>query len=86
MVSNNKSDLVLKPDTSTVFMDPFFEAPTLNIRCDIMDPVHGTFYARDQCGAKRAEAFFIKRKTNDFFILVKKSSFFILIMYVGMPV
>lgn len=54
----NKSDLVLKPDVSTAIIDPFCEIPTMNIRCDIFDPVTKQAYVRDpRAVAKRAEAF-----------------------------
>lgn len=54
----NKSDLVLQPDTSTAVMDPFCEVPTLNIRCDIFDPVTKKAYGRDpRAVARRAEAY-----------------------------
>ena len=54
----NKSDLVLQPDTQTAVMDPFCEAPTLNIRCDVYDPVTKKPYSRDpRAVAKRAEVY-----------------------------
>lgn len=54
----DKSDLVLRPDLSTAVVDPFCDAATLNIRCDVFDPVTGQSYIRDPRGvAKRAEAY-----------------------------
>jgi glutamine synthetase len=54
----NKSDLVLVPDDSTAFLDPFCEAPTLIVRCDVFDPVTNKGYIRDPRGvAKRAEEY-----------------------------
>ena len=54
--SINKSDLLLIPDDSTAIVDIFTEAPTLIIRCDVMDPDTQTPYIRDPRGvAKRAE-------------------------------
>lgn len=54
----NKSDLVLKPDASTAFVDPFTEVPTLIIRCDVMDPTTQKPYARDpRAVARRAEIY-----------------------------
>ena len=54
----NKSDLVLVPDTSTAVLDPFTEITTLNIRCDVHDPVTKKVYARDPRGvARRAEIY-----------------------------
>jgi glutamine synthetase len=54
----NKSDLVLVPDTSTAVLDPFCEIATLNIRCDVHDPVTKKTYARDPRGvARRVEEY-----------------------------
>src|SRR5580692_8852417 len=54
----NKSDLVLLPDPSTAVLDPFCDVPTLNLRCDIFDPVAKSPYIRDPRGvARRAEAY-----------------------------
>ncbi len=35
----NESDMLLKPDTSTAIIDPFFQQTTLAVFCDILDPV-----------------------------------------------
>lgn len=54
----NESDLLLIPDLTTPVMDIFSEVPTLNIRCDVYDPITRTAYMRDPRGvAKRAEAY-----------------------------
>lgn len=54
----NESDMVLMPDCSTAVMDPFFEDPTLNLRCDILEPATMTGYDRDpRSVAKRAEEY-----------------------------
>lgn len=54
----NKSDLVLHPDPSTALIDQFCDAPTLILRCDIMDPAHRKPYSRDpRAVAKRAEEY-----------------------------
>ena len=34
----NESDMILMPDPSTAMLDPFFEEPTLIIRCDVIEP------------------------------------------------
>ncbi|ASR43047.1 type I glutamate--ammonia ligase [Xanthomonas citri pv. mangiferaeindicae] len=52
------SDMVLMPDASTAFVDPFTADPTLVITCDILDPTTMQSYERDPRGiAKKAEAF-----------------------------
>ncbi len=54
----NESDLLLIPDASTAVMDIFTEVPTLNIRCDVFDPITRAPYIRDPRGvAKRAEQY-----------------------------
>jgi glutamine synthetase len=54
----NESDMILMPDTETAVMDPFFDDPTLILRCDIVEPMTGEGYERDPRSlAKRAEAY-----------------------------
>jgi len=54
----NESDMVLMPETSTAVMDPFFNDPTLIIRCDIVEPTTMQGYERDPRSiAKRAEGY-----------------------------
>lgn len=43
----NESDMVLMPDATTAVIDPFFEEPTLIIRCDILEPGTLQGYDRD---------------------------------------
>ncbi len=45
--SINESDMIMKPDLSTAFMDPFCEVPTLSITCDIVLPETLQAYNRD---------------------------------------
>ena len=53
----NESDMILKPDTSRMFMDPFTSHNTLVLFCDILDAIKKTPYERDPRGiAKKAEA------------------------------
>jgi len=54
----NDSDMVLMPDASTAVLDPFMDEATLNLRCDIMEPVTMKGYERDPRSlAKRAHAY-----------------------------
>lgn len=54
----HQSDMVLLPDASTAFLDPFTADPTLVITCDVLDPTTMQAYTRDPRGiAKRAEAY-----------------------------
>ena len=53
-----ESDMLLFPDPSTAFVDPFFERPTLNIICNIKDPITGESYSRDpRYVAQKASAY-----------------------------
>ena len=54
----HESDLMLLPDATTAVMDPFCEEPTLNLRCDVIDPNTMQGYERDpRSVARRAEAY-----------------------------
>ena len=37
-----ESDMLVVPDPATAFLDPFTEAPTLVLICNIRDPVSGS--------------------------------------------
>jgi len=55
--SIHESDMLMVPDPSTAFMDPFFEHPTLVLICDVQDPITREPYDRDpRYIAKKAEA------------------------------
>ena len=54
----NESDMVLLPDPSTAFIDPFTADPTLVLVCDVLEPATMQAYSRcPRSVAKRAEAF-----------------------------
>ncbi|HSV74019.1 MAG TPA: type I glutamate--ammonia ligase [Chthonomonadales bacterium] len=54
----NESDMLLIPDPSTAFMDPFTDVATLNIICDVEDPITRERYTRDpRQVAKKAELY-----------------------------
>ena len=42
-----ESDMLLFPDASSAFMDPFSAEPTLCLICNVKDPVTGEDYSRD---------------------------------------
>src|SRR5215203_4156208 len=42
-----ESDMLVVADPTTAFLDPFSEAPTLVLICDVKDPVSGHSYERD---------------------------------------
>jgi glutamine synthetase len=52
----NQSDMLLIPDASSVFEDPFFDDPALSVFCDIVDPNGRYTFSRDpRSVARRAE-------------------------------
>ncbi len=54
----NESDMILLPDASTAYLDPFYADPTLVLICDVLDPATMQDYSRCPRGiAKRAEAY-----------------------------
>ncbi|CCW35449.1 L-glutamine synthetase [Chthonomonas calidirosea] len=54
----DESDMLLLPDPNTAFIDPFFDVVTLNIVCDIVDPITRERYNRDpRQVAHKAEAY-----------------------------
>jgi glutamine synthetase len=54
----NESDMILMPDDTTAYMDPFTEDATLVLRCDIIEPATMQGYERDpRSVAKRAEEY-----------------------------
>jgi glutamine synthetase len=54
----NESDMLLIPDPNTAYIDPFTDVTTLNITCDIEDPITREIYNRDpRQVAKKAEAY-----------------------------
>lgn len=53
-----ESDMLVIPDPTTAFLDPFTEARTLVLICNIRDPVSGQSYSRDvRYIAQKAESY-----------------------------
>ena len=54
----DESDMLLFPDPDTAFLDPFTALPTLDIICNIKDPITRQPYSRDpRYVAQKAEMF-----------------------------
>jgi glutamine synthetase len=54
----NESDMMVIPDASTAFLDPFTAVPTLVLICDVVEPVTRQRYGRDpRAVAQRAEKY-----------------------------
>ena len=57
----HESDMLLIPDPTTAFVDPMLEVPTLNLICNVRDPVLGTSFTRDpRYVAQKAEEHLIR--------------------------
>ncbi|MFH0989757.1 MAG: type I glutamate--ammonia ligase [bacterium] len=75
----HESDMVLFPDPSSAFLDPFTEAATLSLICDIADPITKQSYSRDpRYIAKKAEAYLKKTGLADMAYFGPEPEFFIL--------
>ena len=54
----NESDMVLMPEADSAILDPFTDEPTINITCNVVEPLTGEGYERDPRSiANRAETF-----------------------------
>ena len=74
-----ESDMLLFPDPSTVFVDPFTTAPTLIIICNVKDPITGEAYTRDPRHiAQKAEAYLKSTGVGDTAYFGPEPEFFIL--------
>jgi glutamine synthetase len=52
----NESDMIMKPDPTSAFIDPFFDDPAVSVFCDIIDPDGYKPYEKDGRNvARRAE-------------------------------
>src|SRR5215213_2992711 len=49
-----ESDMLLMPDAASAILDPFTEAPTLSVVCEIADPISKAGYAKDPRRIARA--------------------------------
>jgi glutamine synthetase len=74
----NESDMILMPDADTAVMDPFFDEPTMNIRCDVIEPATMQGYERDPRSlGKRAEAYLKSTGIADTAYFGPENEFFI---------
>src|SRR5690606_41231668 len=74
----NESDMILMPDCATAVLDVFSEEPTLNIRCDVIEPSTMQGYERDPRSlAKRAEAYLKSTGIADAAFFGPENEFFV---------
>src|SRR6187401_3312464 len=56
----NESDMLLIPDPSTAFVDPFYEIKTLVMNCNVIDPITRQSYDRDPRWIARKAELYVK--------------------------
>src|SRR5512145_3436840 len=73
----DESDMLLMPDATTAQMDPFTAVPTLELICNVKDPVTGKAYTRDpRYVAQKAEAYVKKSGVGDTIYIGPELEFF----------
>ena len=76
--SVNESDMLLVPDPTTVFLDPFTQLATLNMICDIQDPITRENYSRDpRYIAKKTVGYLQRSRVADTVFFGPEAEFFI---------
>ena len=74
----HESDLLVVPDADSAFMDPFTEVPTLNLICNVFEPITKQRYARDpRAIAQRAESYLQYTRIADTAYFGAEAEFFI---------
>jgi glutamine synthetase len=72
------SDMLVVPDAATAKMDPFYEAPTLVLICNIVDPVTREAYSRDPRNiTQKADAYLKSSGIGDVAYFGPEAEFFI---------
>ncbi len=72
------SDTILRPIAGSAVLDPFYEIPTLILRCDVIDPISHKDYERDpRAVAKRAERYLKETGIADTCYMGPEPEFFI---------
>jgi len=74
----NNSDMLIIPDSDSVFMDPFTQHPTLSMICNIIDPITREQYSRDpRYVAQKAETYLKSTKIADTAYMGPEAEFFV---------
>ena len=74
----NNSDMAMKPDPTTAWIDPFMEVPTLSMVCTIVEPRTGELYDRDPRSiAEKAVDYLIASGIGDTVFCGPEPEFFI---------
>ncbi|HCE00145.1 MAG TPA: type I glutamate--ammonia ligase [Armatimonadetes bacterium] len=76
--SINESDMLLVPDPDTLFMDPFYDAPTACVVCNIEDPITRQPYSKDpRFVALKAEQYLKSTGIGDTAFFGPEAEFFV---------
>jgi glutamine synthetase len=74
----HESDMLLIPDSSTAFIDPYYTRSTLSLICSVADPVLGEPYARDpRFVAHKAEQHLVATGIADVAYFGPEAEFFV---------
>ena len=74
----NESDMLMVPDPSTAFIDPFLAQPTLVVICNIEDPITRESYSRDpRWIARKAENYLSGSGIGDTVYFGPEAEFFL---------
>ncbi len=74
----NESDMLLMPDPSSVFMDPFTEHPTAVFLCDVVDPLTRERYSRDpRFITQKAEKYLLSTGLGDTVYMGPEAEFYV---------
>ncbi len=74
----HESDMLLIPDSSTAFIDPYYTRTTLSLICSVADPVLGEPYARDpRFVAQKAERHLVSTGIADVAYFGPEAEFFV---------
>jgi glutamine synthetase len=74
----NESDMKLRPDLSTAYIDPFYQQTTMFLFCDVLNPDTNQPYNRDPRSiAQKAEAFVKSSGVGDTVYFGPEAEFFV---------
>ena len=74
----NESDMLLKPDLTTAYVDPFYQQATLFLFCDVLNPDTGEPYNRDpRSMAKKALSYIQAAGVGDTVYFGPEAEFFV---------
>jgi len=74
----NESDMLIIPDAETMFLDPFIDAPTISLICDVYEPATKEKYSRCPRNiAQKAESFLLSTGIADTAYFGPEAEFFV---------